>query len=428
MATASTVLAHFDNGEELAHYGVKGMKWGVRRSQKELDRLAGRVSKKRNKYERGLVKRTRDKAHKTHETAYKAGKARQKSRQTPVKYAKALALTHLYNSSGKQVVDLAKTVQEVRKERKKGDLDIFNALKEEGSDVTLKEVRKINNKDVAFRIRQAKYAGMGVKYDQISRRNERYGRIYKRDTKKVKHFDDSPALSHYGIKGMKWGVRRSQKELDRLAGRTPRSVKRQNRKKQRHAVKTSAHKRKVEKGLNKAERLEKKAAISRMKKNRKLQKALGNTKGEFEQVRTTNHYNKSAQLRSDINGRGNPNVPKNRLDARLLRQQRVTDLANIKEYKRYLRNERKKPGDLRTPSNSNQGNQNSQGSKKKNDNKPSGKVAGFVKTEASKAVKDAVKGTINRNVKEVYKEVAGKNINKNVDEILKKYVKRKKKG
>ena len=27
----------------LCHYGVKGMKWGVRRDKEELDRLAGRA-------------------------------------------------------------------------------------------------------------------------------------------------------------------------------------------------------------------------------------------------------------------------------------------------------------------------------------------------------------------------------------------------
>lgn len=35
----------------------------------------------------------------------------------------------------------------------------------------------------------------------------------------------SKTISHYGVKGMKWGVRRSQAELDRAAGRTPRRTR-----------------------------------------------------------------------------------------------------------------------------------------------------------------------------------------------------------
>ena len=31
------------NHQSLTHYGVKGMKWGVRRKQDELDRLSGRA-------------------------------------------------------------------------------------------------------------------------------------------------------------------------------------------------------------------------------------------------------------------------------------------------------------------------------------------------------------------------------------------------
>jgi hypothetical protein len=37
------------------------------------------------------------------------------------------------------------------------------------------------------------------------------------------------ALEHYGIKGMKWGVRRDQATLDRAAGRKPRKETRKNR-------------------------------------------------------------------------------------------------------------------------------------------------------------------------------------------------------
>lgn len=35
--------------DELKHYGVLGMKWGVRRTQEELDTAAGRTSKKKSK-------------------------------------------------------------------------------------------------------------------------------------------------------------------------------------------------------------------------------------------------------------------------------------------------------------------------------------------------------------------------------------------
>lgn len=38
--------------EFLQHYGVKGMKWGVRRSQAQLDRAAGRKTARANKKKR----------------------------------------------------------------------------------------------------------------------------------------------------------------------------------------------------------------------------------------------------------------------------------------------------------------------------------------------------------------------------------------
>ena len=35
----------YNYSDEIYHYGVKGMKWGVRRDKEELDRLAGRAYK-----------------------------------------------------------------------------------------------------------------------------------------------------------------------------------------------------------------------------------------------------------------------------------------------------------------------------------------------------------------------------------------------
>ena len=35
----------YNYSDDIYHYGVKGMKWGVRRDKEELDRLAGRAYK-----------------------------------------------------------------------------------------------------------------------------------------------------------------------------------------------------------------------------------------------------------------------------------------------------------------------------------------------------------------------------------------------
>ena len=54
-----------NTGDFLEQYGVKGMKWGVRRSQAQLDRAAGRTPSQKRRADNRKVKSERNKAYKS---------------------------------------------------------------------------------------------------------------------------------------------------------------------------------------------------------------------------------------------------------------------------------------------------------------------------------------------------------------------------
>lgn len=98
----------------LAHYGVKGMKWGVRRSQAQLDRAAGRDggsegTKKRAKGLKGVVQARRErKEAKARETLEKA--ARRVASTTPEISADAERFVKTSMKAGSSMSD-----QEIKK-------------------------------------------------------------------------------------------------------------------------------------------------------------------------------------------------------------------------------------------------------------------------------------------------------------------------
>ena len=77
-------------GEVIQHYGVKGMRWGVRRSQEELDRAAGRTKDKPKKL-------SPEKKKKLKEAALIAG--------TLVLTAGAVYAKHILNQQGDSSTD-----------------------------------------------------------------------------------------------------------------------------------------------------------------------------------------------------------------------------------------------------------------------------------------------------------------------------------
>ena len=494
MATASTVLAHFDNGEDLAHYGIKGMKWGVRRSQKELDRLAGRTTKhkkdvrkynkrRRKEADKGLkeakdfrnqIRKTRHEVNRQSKNLYgnkrtadKVSKKQDKKIERRYKREKAFDyypnVWNVLKGANRKIED----VKRYRSDRDQTDNQIREFLIEETGDtsISLREVHKILNSDKDFRRDQKKTAAYENKRARqanreavyatrdvfrtldIMEKNEQHN-TRERRRKKVKHdqiTSDDVHLSHYGIKGMKWGVRRSQEELDRLAGRarkTSNRIKtdRQNRNRVKAQKAAGKHQKKLKKKLNKVERLENKAEASRLKANRKISKHLHKTLGQVKPLTDTGRvYNDSETMRENLRNRPKGNLPKNRSERQLTRQQRANDLANIKQYKKHLRSEAKAnkvSGKIGIPRKVTGYGETSENQKlavtpKKGVVK---KASDFVANTTKKAATDAVKGTIERNVKTVYNEIAGNHINKKVDDILEPYKrsqskkKKKKKG
>jgi len=147
-----------DIDEFLEHYGVKGMRWGVRRSQAELDRAAGRrISKgkpvtmtnrnqKIKKKKRGSEPRIVDVREAEVSTDFEeATKINNKIREEGIQSLtnQELQFINKRMELEKKYRDITKPDPAIEKKKKKGQEQIEKAVIDIGVDVAKKELPKV---------------------------------------------------------------------------------------------------------------------------------------------------------------------------------------------------------------------------------------------------------------------------------------------
>ena len=230
----------------LEHYGVLGMKWGVRRDQKALDREAGRSAKKEAKQAKKLDKADTKWARKnaTARQYFKvyneaASRFNQEissinskpeyanadfNKPSPLreKYYKELSSTmekHL-NDASKSIIGESPTgaqfvfTYDVTEGMPQGRYTPKDELKHD-DDGSIKLIVKSDGKGRILSVNFPSLMAHSL-IDEV--------------------LDEDDFLAHYGILGMKWGVRRSRGELARNAGREP-SKKKPKRSEEKEAKK-----------------------------------------------------------------------------------------------------------------------------------------------------------------------------------------------
>jgi len=172
--------------DQLMHYGVKGMRKGARKSREQ------RNAERRAKYEAKLKAKYGDHDIATIEAFIKKRKAQ----------AKAARDWRLGNQRNRQL-----TATE-RREKYYNELDTGQLGKTYATDATLAEAaRRYYKKGHNKRMGHSELMHYGVKGMKWGVRR-RARRDAKEFTQAKMYYDD--VLAHYGVRGMRWGIRKSR--------------------------------------------------------------------------------------------------------------------------------------------------------------------------------------------------------------------------